>query len=287
MGSTTLGKILINTGFVTKCIQPEEFSYFESLGWNRGRITKDGIPSKIPCKYCGKLISKWDGKSGVCHRCFVDLGYQKALNRDPEICRKRVESQTGKSRSDEFKRKQSENMKNYYRNHPERRKFQGEIFSQAWKDGKHDPNYSANKFNRSKPELMMYQAFVNLFGENYVSRDHVQGSDKRWCYPDILLFDRIVIEYFGDYYHGNPKYYGPNDVVSYECIAKDVWEHDKDRIDRILKSVPRGYIPPEDCCPVSEVIVIWESDVSNLKTQEDWDKYVHDRFCGYDEELSI
>ena len=252
-------------------------------GWKLGWGPKQ---PDVLCSRCGKPIYRYGNKTGMCKSCFIETGYMKHKWTEPEY-RNKVITNMSKPRGAEFAAAQSARTKQYYREHPERRAQQGQVFSRAWREGKHNPNYTPASYNRSKPETMMYSAFVKLFGDQYVSRMHVQGPDKRWCYPDVLLFDRIVIEYFGDYYHGNPKYYGPNDVVSYEYIAKDVWEHDKDRIHRILKSVPGGYIPPEDCCPVSEVIVIWESDVSHLQTQEDWNKYINDRFCGYDEILSV
>lgn len=174
-------------------------------------------------------------------------------------------------------------MKRYYIEHPERRKAQGEVFSKAWKDGKHVDDSQHCVISRSIAENMMYQAFVNVFGSDYVSRNHVQGPDGRWCYPDVLLFDDIVVEYYGDYWHGNPRIYDPDDIIV-DKTASEQWKFDEDRTRRILNSTVGGY--DELISPISSVIIIWESDTTHLETQCDWDRYIEQRFIGYDEHIS-
>lgn len=75
------------------------------------------------------------------------------------------------------------------------------------------------------------------------------------CYPDYLLHTKII-EFNGDYWHGNPKYYKPDDVMQFIARqhtkysgnrASDIWEYDKKKKDALEKL---GY----------KVKVVWESD---------------------------
>ena len=62
--------------------------------------------------------------------------------------------------------------------------------------------------------------------------------------------DNKIIEFFGDFWHANPKIYKEDDKLKYVNtikVAKDIWKADQIRID-ILKSM--GY----------DVLIVWESD---------------------------
>lgn len=273
------GKVKISRPGRNTYANKEDLPNLLEQGWRLGWGPKQ---PDILCSRCGKPIYRYGNTTGLCKECMKATNYMKRKWEDDEY-RNKVITGMSKPRGPEFAKAQSARLKQHYQDHPERRLQQGKMFSDAWKAGSHGPD----TINRSQAEDMMYQAFVNLFGEEYVSRDPVQGPDMRWCYPDVLLFDEIVIEYYGDYYHGNPKYYDSDDIVSHGRKASDVWAYDKDRVDRVFKSVPNGYVSPEERCPILEVIIIWESDVANLKTQQDWNEYVFNRFCGYDEVLSV
>lgn len=280
-GSVT-GKVCITDGCRNKFVFESELTYYLNNGWRKGSYRYQG-GAQIPCKVCGKMINKHDGKHGICAKCMKETGFYRNLWKDPLYRNKVISNATGVKRSEEFKRKQSEDMKSYYERHPERRKAQGEVFSNAWKSGKHKSSGPNCIINRSAAEIMMYIAFVNLFGSEYVSRDHVQGPDNRWCYPDVLLFENIVIEYYGDYWHGNPKVYSPDTrIVDKTALEQQLF--DEDRINRILNSNVGTY---DECMDnISDVIVIWESDTAHLKTQDDWNAYIAKRFTGYDECIS-
>lgn len=65
-------------------------------------------------------------------------------------------------------------------------------------------------------------------------------------FPDII-FENNIIEIFGDYWHGNPKFYSGNNIIKNKKVS-DVWNKDNERI-KIFESL--GY----------NVIVIWEDDL--------------------------
>ena len=60
------------------------------------------------------------------------------------------------------------------------------------------------------------------------------------------LINQTVIEYFGDYFHANPRFYQPNDKVLKETAEKR-WERDEKRLNTIRE---KGY----------DIIKIWEND---------------------------
>lgn len=65
-----------------------------------------------------------------------------------------------------------------------------------------------------------------------------------------------VIEFYGDYWHCNPKKYKSNDIVNFgrnnKRLVSDVWENDRIRIKNI-KKMPY----------IKDVLIVWESDYRN------------------------
>jgi len=73
--------------------------------------------------------------------------------------------------------------------------------------------------------------------------------------PDCLQKEsKKIIEFFGDYWHGNPAKYNENDLVAKGRVAKDVWKADNLRISGLKE---KGY----------KVKVVWESDYHVNKEQ--------------------
>lgn len=67
---------------------------------------------------------------------------------------------------------------------------------------------------------------------------------------------KVVIEFYGDYWHGNPNKYKPTDSIR-KLLVKDKWANDEKRISSIKESNS-----------VNEVIIVWEGDV---RTQYDYE----------------
>lgn len=68
-----------------------------------------------------------------------------------------------------------------------------------------------------------------------------------------MLLERIVIEFYGDFWHRNPKYYSAKDLY-YGKTSETIWEYDKRKIQLVNKE---GYV----------VVVVWETDWKNNKEQ--------------------
>jgi len=62
---------------------------------------------------------------------------------------------------------------------------------------------------------------------------------------------RYTIEYFGNYWHGNPRIFKEDDLVAHHQKAKNVWEKDRNRIQKLEKS---GY----------KVLIMWEDEKNKI-----------------------
>lgn len=92
-----------------------------------------------------------------------------------------------------------------------------------------------------------------MFGENelqlYYTKD---GNKRRFCYD--FCYGKKIIEFNGDRWHCNPKFFNENDLSIKKIKAKDIWDFDKIKSD-FAKS--KGY----------DVFTIWEDDWKNNKTE--------------------
>jgi len=75
-----------------------------------------------------------------------------------------------------------------------------------------------------------------------------------WRLYDFLIEGNLIVEMQGNYYHANPKTYGPDDVIVISRsrrIAKHIWEYDKEK-EILAKNC--GY----------DYMVIWEDDFCSM-----------------------
>lgn len=99
-------------------------------------------------------------------------------------------------------------------------------------------------------------AIGSKYGDNEIPINlYFEDNTCRLCYPDYLLHTKII-EFNGDYWHANPKYYSAGDHMKFIDMqktkysgnsAKDIWEYDLKKKTALEKL---GY----------NVKVIWESD---------------------------
>lgn len=104
------------------------------------------------------------------------------------------------------------------------------------------PNNIKMSKGRSKKSNELFEKIgVGSFGDHEKT---VRGKTK--VHRVDFLFDKKIIEFFGDYWHGNPTKYSPTDLVRKKLVS-DIWEHDKKKI---LDLRENGY----------DVLVVWEND---------------------------
>ena len=75
----------------------------------------------------------------------------------------------------------------------------------------------------------------------------IQISDTTIRVDCLLESKRRIIEFYGDYWHGNPQKFEPDDIVAIRKVAKDVWFKDQNRTSQLQAA---GY----------DVLIIWESE---------------------------
>jgi len=126
--------------------------------------------------------------------------------------------------------------------------------------------YKQGKFTRFTKEHYS-SGEIELF--DYLSdkleiKDKVHYGDDQFFryFPDLgrtfsydFVFGKKLIEFNGDYWHCNPKYYNSNYFHKYlQMFAYEIWDKDKIRIDAIKKV---GF----------DVLIIWEDDFNRKNPQ--------------------
>lgn len=93
-----------------------------------------------------------------------------------------------------------------------------------------------------------------LYGRNEKT---VWVNKKNYYIVDGYISEKnIVIEFYGDYWHANPKVYNEDKIIKYfkgNLISKEVWEHDDKRKNEIVNKL--------NC----KFIVVWEKDYCENK----------------------
>lgn len=70
-----------------------------------------------------------------------------------------------------------------------------------------------------------------------------------------MSIKKKVIEFNGDFWHGNPSFYEPEYILEVQNIkASDVWERDKIKQNKAIK---KGY----------EILIIWENEYNKNPKQ--------------------
>jgi hypothetical protein len=91
---------------------------------------------------------------------------------------------------------------------------------------------------RSRGEISCYNELKQIFPE-------LVGNKAVSPYTVDMYLDGVVIEYYGDFWHRNPKKY-KKDFIQYGRSSEDVWKQDQQRVIKLEQQ----YV----------VFVIWESD---------------------------
>ncbi len=99
--------------------------------------------------------------------------------------------------------------------------------------------------NRSKKS---FELFTQL-GIGHYGQDEKIVFGKRKNHRVDFLYEKKIIEYYGDYWHGNPKFYTHDQFIRKKKVA-DVWEHDAQKIKDLEDN---GY----------SVLIVWENDYAS------------------------
>lgn len=179
----------------------------------------------------------------------------KAIN-SPEIRKKILEKakENGQSWTDETKAKHSELMKgnsNWMRGkkHTEESKeLIRKSISKNFEFGEF--NSFTRSISKAEKEIML---FLDQNGIKYIDQFIIKGSLLR--YDFYLVEKNLIVEYYGDYWHGNPLIYSEDRILGRgekKYSARDKWISDQEKNNFAENN---GY-------PVK---IIWESDYNKRK----------------------
>jgi len=172
---------------------------------------------------------------------------EKWLDKD---YREKVIRLSSKPRNPNFGKEQSSRVKKWFNDNPIQKEIRSIIMKKSWEDGLIVKNgYSCNSSHLEKQFFQELKEININLKEKYTIK-----IGKKWLFPDIIDIDkRLIIEFFGDYWHCNPEIYKEN----YEILgitSKYIWNNDNIRIQKLKSS---GY----------NVIIVWESDYKKDKNQ--------------------
>jgi G:T-mismatch repair DNA endonuclease (very short patch repair protein) len=130
------------------------------------------------------------------------------------------------------------------------------IFEQAPTNHLHIEKYGCPKClgKISKKQLILYNDLQSSFLKENICLEHLIKTTNKNYYADICFKDKkLIVEYYGDYWHCNPEKYDPCYFHPHKKItAKQIWNDDKQRI-KALKQA--GY----------KVFIVWESNYQRNK----------------------
>lgn len=204
----------------------------------------------ICCRNHYKKVSE----GTLCKPCSLDLqkgegnpfyGKKHSENSKKQISKSRKNKATGSSNSmanPKWRKKVSENLKKKWKSGDleNTRKKMSEQMKTTIRLGK------IKSINSSKKEKQIVE-FIKKLGLETISSYRI---DTKIC--DIYIPElNLVVEYFGDYWHCNPKKYNSSYFNKKKNMtAEEIWNYDRMKVD-LIKSY--GY----------NLEVIWESDIKN------------------------
>lgn len=98
----------------------------------------------------------------------------------------------------------------------------------------------------------------NIYYIRNFSLNFYENGKTKWRLFDFFVEGKLLIEMNGNYYHANPKMYGPNDeivIASSRRKAKDIWEYDAKKMKLGKDS---GY----------KTLVLWEAEFVGMSDRE-------------------
>lgn len=234
------------------------------------------------CKICGNIITD-KNKTGYCCKCYLKYGLfgennpfygrkhsietientkkklseiSKELWKDENYRNKIINHTTGKTRSEDFKKKQSINAKEQFKD-INQRKIRSERMKISWQNGKITNNgcYHAN-VSKEENEFFDLLSKSNIFVERrkVIKYINEKTNRNRHLFPDgFIEKKKIVIEFNDSFWHADKKLF-PNDntKVHHNKTAKEIRDHNNEK-KKLYKKL--GY----------NLIVVWSLDYEKDK----------------------
>lgn len=240
---------------------------------------KDQYSQGKRCKHCGKPITN-ASRTGSCKHCRmtidqcgsgnpmfgkklsdetkekISLVFKKKWKEDTEYRRKVIANATGLKRSEEFRKGQSIRTKESYNKIEGLREKRGKLFSECWKDGRNKTHFFRNK--KSGIEKSLADAIRSWGYDVETNAKIIVGKITRGnggvLFPDIVVNGKVVVEFYGDYFHGNPSIFNEGDIIGFRQRADEKWSKDRFR-EYLIRS--NGY----------ELFIVWEKDLKESREE--------------------
>lgn len=220
-------------------VQKNGASIFTKNNWiNKGCTEEEAIEKvrEVQSENARKSTAKgdWDNRSWMLPKYWMNKGYtkkeaKKIISEKQSVLSSRSSKFIGHIRTQESKNKISTSMK----------KKIDKVGAGKWSS--HFGMFSG----RSKVEIEFY---------NYIKQNinvDVRGNVPIQDYIVDVILDKRVIEFYGDFWHANPKMYHEDDTLKGFCSVsrevKSIWKNDENRVAKLKEM---GY----------DVLVIWEHD---------------------------
>jgi hypothetical protein len=227
-------------------VQKNGASIFTKNYWLKKGFTDEEAIEKVrsvQSKNAEKFVAKgdWDNCSWMRPKYWINKGYTKKeakeiISEKQSILSNRSSRFTGHVRTQESKDKISASMK---------KKIQ-KIGAGKWSS--HFGTFSG----RSKIEIEFYD-----YIKQNINKD-VQGNVPIRDYIVDVLLGGKVVEFYGDFWHANPRMHHADDTLTGFCSAgrevRDIRKNDENRVKKLKEM---GY----------DVLVIWEYDWHHSKEE--------------------
>lgn len=170
--------------------------------------------------------------------------------------RDKVIKGVSKPRREGFKAEQSARVTQWYQDHPEQRTVRSVALRNSWETGK--IVFTPHSCNISKGQMKLLEDIRNICSDDVVV-ETVRDNNGKWLLPDILIKNLgLVIEYYGNFWHADPKRYKADDLVHHSFTAQEIWKRDEERISQFSNVVDSNGKEVE-----YKVVIVWEDDYKN------------------------
>ena len=111
----------------------------------------------------------------------------------------------------------------------------------------------SNKFEKISKKSLKIKNYLDFFNIDFIQEYNIPGL--RYNVDYYLPKENIIIEFFGDYWHCNPKLYEKSYYNNrMKITSEEQWQHDKERIKKIKSSYDNEIT----------IIILWENTMENI-----------------------
>lgn len=226
---------------------------------------------RIQCSEIYKNIQEEKEKQGEIKkpkRIKKDSGSKPKNSKDhknpwdnPTYREKVIRSNMGKKRTEEFKEAQRQRAYKQFKN-PGQRLIRSAAMKNAWATGKMKNSMAKpSSYNRSKKEKNLFINLATLLNAQYNDTSYfvihyIENNESKWLYPDFI-FNKIIIEYNGKYWHCMPDFYKDDFRLHTGKTAREIWDYDNHKKEIYMKE---GY----------SVLTVWETFINPNKKDKNY-----------------